>query len=139
MFKKFKVLFCILLIFNGCKKKEDKFQSGYIWDSKYVTATAYNSLAYQTDSSPHITAFGDSLKPGLKYIAVSRDLLKLGLKHNTPVKIDGLEGIYLVKDKMNSRWKNKIDIYMGVDIKAAKEWGRKRVCIDFGIPITKGD
>lgn len=139
MFKKFKVIFCILLIFNGCKKKEDSFQSGYIWDSKYVTATAYNSLAYQTDSSPNITAFGDSLKPGLKYIAVSIDLLKLGLKHNTPVKIDGLEGIYLVKDKMNSRWKNKIDIYMGVDIKAAKEWGRKRVCIDFGIPITKSD
>jgi 3D (Asp-Asp-Asp) domain-containing protein len=137
MLKKFWVIFCILLISVGCKKNEDKFQSGYIWDSKYVTATAYNSLVYQTDSSPHITAFGDSLKPGLKYIAVSMDLLKLGLKHNTPVKIDGLEGIYLVKDKMNSRWKNKIDIYMGENVNAAKEWGIKRVCIDFGNPIKK--
>ncbi|WP_345276725.1 hypothetical protein [Litoribaculum gwangyangense] len=100
-----------------------------------VTATAYNSLSYQTDSSPLITAFGDSLKPGLKYIAVSNDLLRKGLKHNIPVKIEGLEGIYWVKDKMHPRWKNKIDIYMGTDVKAAKLWGRKKVCIDYGIPI----
>ncbi|NNC50387.1 MAG: 3D domain-containing protein [Flaviramulus sp.] len=99
-----------------------------------VTATAYNSLAYQTNSNPHITAFGDSLKPGLKYIAVSRDLLKKGLKHNIPVKIEGFEGVYLVKDKMNARWTNKIDIYMGVDVKAAKQWGRRRICIEYGIP-----
>jgi hypothetical protein len=53
-----------------------------------VTATAYNSLSYQTDSNPYITAFGDSLKPGLKYIAVSRDLYRMDLKHNIPVNID---------------------------------------------------
>lgn len=139
MLEKIGLIICILLIFTGCKETKDNFESQYIWDSKYVTATAYNSLVYQTDSDPHITAFGDSLKPGLKYIAVSRDLLKLGLKHNIPVKIDGLEGIYLVKDKMHSRWKNKIDIYMGVDVKAAKQWGRKKVCIDYGIPVTKSE
>jgi len=61
-------------------------------------------------------------------------LLRLGLKHNTPVKIEGLEGIYLVKDKMHYRWKYRIDIYMGVDVKAAKQWGRKYVCIEYGIP-----
>ena len=49
-------------------------------------------------------------------------------------KIEGFEGIYFVKDKMHSRWKNRIDIYMGVDVKAAKEWGRKKVCIEYGIP-----
>tara|TARA_R110002049_G_scaffold159800_3_gene324827 strand:- start:1542 stop:1961 length:420 start_codon:yes stop_codon:yes gene_type:complete len=139
MLEKIGLIFCVLLIFAGCKKTEDNFESQYIWDSKHVTATAYNSLAYQTGSNPDITAFGDSLKPGLKYIAVSRDLLRLGLKHNIPVKIDGLEGIYLVKDKMHSRWKNRIDIYMGVDVKAAKQWGRKKVCIDYGIPITKSE
>lgn len=127
--------FCviILLVFS-CKKAPKEL---YNWQSLEVTATAYNSLKYQTDSDPNITAFGDSLRPGLKYIAVSRDLLKLGLKHNTPVKIDGLEGVYLVKDKMHSRWKNKIDIYMGVDVKAAKLWGRKKVCIDYGTPIIE--
>jgi len=124
---------CILLCFN-CKKAEVKFEDNYIWDSLDVTATAYNSLAYQTNSNPHITAFGDSLIPGLKYIAVSRDLLKLGLKRNTPVKIEGLEGFYLVKDKMHYRWKKRIDVYMGIDVKSAKQWGRKRLCIEYGVP-----
>ena len=139
MLRKINVLIGLLALFAGCKKDKDAFEANYIWDSKYVTATAYNSLAYQTDSDPHITAFGDSLKPGLKYIAVSRDLFRLGLKHNIPVKIEGLEGIYLVKDKMHSRWKNKIDIYMGVDVKAAKLWGRKKVCIEYGIPIPANE
>jgi 3D (Asp-Asp-Asp) domain-containing protein len=69
----------------------------------------------------------------MKCIAVSRNLLALGLKHNTPVKIEGLEGIYLVKDKMNSRWVNKIDIYMGTDIKAADDWGKKKIDIQYGV------
>jgi len=111
----------------------ETFDDKYIWDSLDVTATAYNSLAYQTNSNPNITAFGDSLRPGLKYIAVSRDLLQLGLKHNVPVKIEGLEGIYFVKDKMHSRWRKRIDVYKGIDVKAAREWGRKRVCIEYGI------
>lgn len=129
---RFTLIILVILAF-GCKEKPKEL---YDWNSMTVTATAYNSLAYQTDSEPNITAFGDSLKPGLKYIAVSRDLYKLGLKENTPVKIEGLEGVYLVKDKMHSRWKKKIDIYMGIDVKAAKLWGRKKVCIDYGLPIS---
>ncbi|WP_244462158.1 3D domain-containing protein [Wocania ichthyoenteri] len=122
----------ILLVFN-CKE-EAKLKDIYEWKTIEVTATAYNSLAYQTNSNPNITAFGDSLKPGLKYIAVSRDLLKMGLKHNTPVKIEGFDSIYLVKDKMNKRWKHRIDIYMGVDVKAARKWGKKKISITYGIP-----
>ncbi|TYA59160.1 hypothetical protein FVF61_02460 [Formosa maritima] len=109
------------------------FEDPYTWKPLKVTATAYNSLESQTNSNPSITAFGDSLKPGLKYIAVSRDLQSLGLDYNTPVKIDGLEGIYLVKDKMHPRWKNKIDIYMGVNVNAALEWGRRKVVIQYGV------
>lgn len=110
-----------------------KIEPEYEWIPLTVTATAYNSLAYQTSADPYITAFGDSLKPGLNYIAVSNDLLKLGLKHNTPVKIEGFDSIYWVKDRMHSRWKNKIDIYMGVDVQAAKQWGRRKVKIEFGV------
>ncbi len=119
-----------LFVWNsGCTM----FNDPYTWKPLEVTASAYNSLAYQTNSNPQITAFGDSLKPGLKYIAVSRDLQALGLDYNTPVKIEGLEGIYLVKDRMHSRWKNKIDIYMGTDVKAAKHWGRRKVTIHYGV------
>ncbi len=95
-----------------------------------VTATAYNSLPAQTDSTPNIAAWGDRLRPGMKVIAVSRDLLKkYGLKHKDKVKISGLEGEYLVLDKMNKRWRKKIDIYMGKDRRKALKWGRKNVTI----------
>ncbi len=123
----------MLLVFS-CKKAENSFEDDYTWNRLEVIATAYNSVSYQTSAKPNITAFGDSLKPDLNYIAVSRDLLKLGLKHNTPVKIEGFDSIYFVKDKMNARWKNRIDIYMGKDVKLAKIWGRRKVHIEYGIP-----
>lgn len=101
------------------------------WVSMEVIASAYNSTMAQTDGDPNITAWGDTLKPDTKSIAVSRDLIKLGLTHNTQVKIEGFEGIFLVNDKMHLKWRNKIDIYFGDDIKAARNWGRKKVKIQF--------
>ncbi|WP_179319900.1 3D domain-containing protein [Winogradskyella helgolandensis] len=98
-----------------------------------VTATAYNSLAYQTNSNPNITAFGDSLKPGLRYIAVSRDLLDSGLIHNTKVKIQGFDSLFTVKDKMNRRYRKRIDIYMDNDVIKAIKWGKKKVVIEYCI------
>jgi 3D (Asp-Asp-Asp) domain-containing protein len=112
-----------------------KEEPEYYWDSVTVIASAYNSTAKQTSSNPQITAFGDSLKPGMKYIAVSRDLLKNGLEYNTPVIIEGFDGVYLVKDKMHHKWRKHIDIYMGTDVEAARQWGRRKVCIDFRLPI----
>ncbi len=100
-----------------------------------VIATAYNSLAYQTSSNPSITAFGDSLKPGLRYIAVSRDLFDSGLVHNTKVKIQGFDSLYTVKDKMNKRWRKRIDIYMGNDVGKAKKWGKKKVRIQYCLTV----
>ncbi len=125
-------IFFGLLLFLGCNPKDS---NKYVWYTREVTATAYNSLAYQTSAQPNITAFGDSLKPGMKYIAVSRDLLALGLKHNTLIIIESLDGIYLVKDKMNKRWKNRIDIYMDNDVKAAKKWGRKNLIIQYRLEV----
>ena len=126
------LLIVYIIFFFSCKKErfEDKFQ----WHPLKVTASAYNSTVSQTDRNPYITAYGDSLKPGLNYIAVSKDLIKKGLIHNTPVKIEGFDSIYFVKDRMHSRWRNKIDIYMGNDVIAARKWGRKKVKIYYGIP-----
>ena len=94
----------------------------------HVTATAYTSHANQTDSTPNIAAWGDRLKPGMKAIAVSRDLLhEYGLKHKQKVRIKGLEGEYVVLDKMNKRWRKKIDIYMGRNLRKAFKWGRRKV------------
>jgi len=99
--------------------------------SLVVTATAYNSLPGQTSGTPSIAAWGDRLEPGMKAIAVSRDLLKQGLVHGTRVQIEGLPGEYVVLDKMAKRWKMKIDIYMGIDVEAARAWGRRRVKISW--------
>ena len=94
----------------------------------HVTATAYTSHVNQTDSTPNIAAWGDRLKPGMKVIAVSRDLLhEYGLKHKQKVRIKGLEGEYVVLDKMNKRWRKKIDIYMGKNLNKAYKWGRRKV------------
>lgn len=122
----------LILLMAAC---EEKPPDDYIWEQMEVTATAYNSVPWQTDHDFNIAAWGDTLSPGMKAIAVSRDLERKGLTHNTPVVIEGMEGIFLVKDKMHFRWRNKIDIYMGVDISAAREWGRKKVTIKF--PVKK--
>jgi len=104
------------------------------WKELEVTATAYNAIANQTSKiHPGITAWGDSLKPGNKYIAVSRDLLGKGLTYNTMVKLDTFPGIYLVKDKMNKRWTNRIDIYMGQDVKKARQWGKRKIKIRYAV------
>ena len=94
-----------------------------------VTATAYNSTPGQTNRQPTLTAFGDTLRPGVKAIAVSRDLLSEGLTHGTEVKIVGLPGTYRVMDKMAARWTQKIDIYFGLDRDKALQWGKQDVVI----------
>jgi 3D (Asp-Asp-Asp) domain-containing protein len=94
-----------------------------------VKASAYNSVKTQTANDPTITAWGDTLKPGMKAIAISRDLLDSGLYHKMEIMIDGLEGKYIVLDKMDGRWTKKIDIYMGKDVSKAREWGNQNVTI----------
>lgn len=120
-----------ILIFGvSCKSKQAK-------DYKVlrVTATAYNSVYWQTKKgTPSIAAWGDSLKAGMKVIAVSRDLLDSGLTHNTKVFIEELNDTFLVKDKMNKRWRKKIDIYMGTDVQKARNFGKKKLTIKWLAP-----
>ena len=118
------IVFLFIISVLSCKDEEQ-------WVRMEVIASAYNSTKAQTEGNPNITAWGDTLKPGTKSIAVSRDLIKKGLTHHTKVKIEGFKGIYVVNDKMHSKWRNKIDIYFGTDVKAAKKWGRKKLNIQF--------
>jgi len=94
-----------------------------------VTATAYTSSVSETDSTPTITAWGNKLKPGMRVLAVSRDLLDMGLTLGTLVSVEGFADDFIVLDKMNKRWKKKIDIYMGNDRHAALQWGKRKVNI----------
>ena len=115
---------CLLLLFVSCKETR----------TMEVTATAYNSVESQTKKGgPYTAAWGDQLEPGMKAIAVSRDLIPEGLDHKTEVSIEGLKGKYKVLDKMNKRWNKKIDIYMGNDIKKARHWGKRKVNIEWEV------
>ncbi len=110
---------CITVVF-ACEDKSRMLE---------VTATAYTSSVAETDSTPNISAWGDRLSPGMRVLAVSRDLLAMGLTHGTLVSVEGFEKEFIVLDKMNKRWEKKIDIYMGNDRNSALEWGKRKVNI----------
>ncbi|CAM4318950.1 3D domain-containing protein [Zobellia roscoffensis] len=128
MFNKITAFLLLALLYNACAKKND-----YVWKTKEVNVSAYNSVHWQTDGEPSVAAWGDTLKPGMKIIAISRDLMKLGFEPGTQVKIHGLEGIYEVRDKMHSRWNNKIDVFMGSDVQKARDWGMKKIEIKYRV------
>ncbi|MFK7603844.1 hypothetical protein ACI3L1_16705 [Deinococcus sp. SM5_A1] len=84
-----------------------------------VRATAYNSLAGQTDSTPFITATGTRTRPGV--VALSRDLLR-SFPYGTRITIEDLSGRYnnllrgrtfIVEDTMAARKTGSLDIWMG--------------------------
>ena len=85
-----------------------------------VTVTTYNPTKEQCDSTPNITADGTKIKPwratDYRYVALSRDLLdRWGGPFNYGDYIviegtDGWDGIYQVRDTMNPKWTNRVDI-----------------------------
>ena len=92
-----------------------------------VTAHAYNSKPEQTDGRPTETASGDYLRPGMRAIAVSQDLLDMGLAYGTHVSIEGLGDDWVVLDRMADSHRRAIDIYMGNDEAAAERFGTRSV------------
>ncbi len=101
------------------------------WETLEVTATSFTLAEEETkQGNIGLTAFGEQLEPGDKAIAVSRDLIRLGLTHGTKVRVEGLPGTYTVQDKMHRRWRNKIDILFAKRKRALK-WGRKNIEIQY--------
>ena len=102
----------------------------YETEGMSVTVTMYQPLRYQTDSPPNILADGPRIRiqqaSNYKFIAVSRNLLKrfggwldygdfIFLK-NTVDK----DGVYQVRDTMNPRFVNYIDILESPGVKPYK-------------------
>ena len=114
------LLFILALVCSSCARDEMTME---------VVGTAYNALPGQTQGDPEIGAWGDKLDVNIPSIAVSRDLIELGLVHNAKVRVDGFSGYYLVRDKLNKRFTKQIDIFMGLDRDAAIEFGKKTVRI----------
>jgi len=118
---------------SALKKKEAKSRKmlkGFGNRKLRVTATAYSSHAGQTDRTPFLAAWNNRIRPGMKIIAVSRDMLtRYGLRNGSKVRIGGLSGYYTVRDKMNKRYRKRIDIYMGMNRRKALRWGRRSVVL----------
>ena len=97
-----------------------------------VDVTMYQPVRLQTDRTPNITADGTRIKISMaseyKFVALSRNLLKRWggpfdygdfiLIKGTPSEIK--DGIYQVKDTMNSKWVNMVDILESVNVKPYK-------------------
>jgi len=84
-----------------------------------VSVTTYSPTIEECDSTPLITASGFKINPANpkrhRIIAVSRDL-KRKYKFGKKVRITGigkLSGTYTIRDVMNKRYKNKVDILIG--------------------------
>ena len=108
------------------KKKLNKYEA----EGMNVTVTMYQPLRYQTDSTPNILADGTRIKTeqasNYKFIAVSRNLLKRWggwLDYGDFVLLKGTshkDGVYQVKDTMNPRFVNRIDILESPGVKPYK-------------------
>ena len=87
-----------------------------------VTATVYHAVIEQTDSTPFVTASMKHINPenpaGHRWIAVSRDLEKLGYTFGASVCIEGISrefnGDWTVQDRMNKRFTKRIDFLVNV-------------------------
>ncbi len=96
---------------------------------KIVTLTTYSTTVGETDDSPNITASGfeiDENNPKKhRIIAVSRDL-KRRLRFGEKVVLSNagkFNGVWHVRDLMNSRFKNKIDVLINPNDKQTKMFG----------------
>ena len=91
-----------------------------------VIVTMYQPVRRQTDSTPNILADGTRIKIGqasnYKFIAVSRNLLKRSggfLSFGDWILLRGTDhkdGVYQVRDVMNKRFVNRIDILESKDV-----------------------
>ena len=85
-----------------------------------VTVTTYNPTIHQCDDTPHITADGTHFKTwrasSYRYVALSRDLLSRWggpFNYGDYIVIEGAgdrDGGYQVRDTMNPKWTNRVDI-----------------------------
>jgi 3D (Asp-Asp-Asp) domain-containing protein len=103
-----------------------------------VTASIYYPEEAQTDSTPLITADGSRInhkKPRKhRWVALSRNLLKKwGGKFNygDSLQVKGispqLDGIYVVRDTMKRRLRNRVDILVGPNDNIMGRWDNVRL------------
>ncbi len=88
-----------------------------------VIASCYQAVKGQTDSTPLITADGTKIGKdpySQRIAAISRDLLDKGFSMGDTIRVEGTEiydGLWVIHDKMNKRFTNKIDLLVNEGMK----------------------
>lgn len=100
-----------------------------------VVATIYHADPAQTNADYLTTAslkkIDESNPAGHKWIAVSRDLEKLGFTMGTKVCIENageMDGEWTIEDRMNKRWTKRIDFLVNKDMKYGK-WENVKIYV----------
>lgn len=96
-----------------------------VWSAEktdYYTITAYSSEMAQCDSSPCITASGFNLCEHGIEDSIAANFLPFGTKIRIP-EIFG-DKVFIVRDRMHSRFQGRLDIWMA-ERQKAKEFGVK--------------
>ena len=102
------------------RNRVSQLENGTNIISYKVTVTTYNPTKAQCDDTPHITADGTHFKTWrateYRYVALSRDLLSRWggpFEYGDYIIIEGTDdrdGVYQVRDTMNPKWTNRVDI-----------------------------
>ncbi|WP_062544324.1 RlpA-like double-psi beta-barrel domain-containing protein [Rufibacter tibetensis] len=98
-----------------------------------VDASVYFPLEEQTDEDPLITADGSKINEKNprqhRWLALSRNLLSRWggkIEYGDSVMVEGisnqLDGVYVVRDAMHHRIKNRVDILVGPDDNIMGYW-----------------
>ncbi len=101
-----------------------------IWQTKksgYYTITAYSSEVAQCDGSPCITANGFNLCEHGIEDTIATNFLPFGAKVRIP-EITG-DKVFIVRDRMNPRYHNRLDIWM-LNKQDAKKFGVKVTMVE---------
>jgi predicted SpoU family rRNA methylase len=95
-----------------------------------VDVTMYQPIHLQTDNTPNITADGTHIRISraseYKFVALSRNLLERWggpFNYGDFILIKGTDhkdGVYQVRDTMNPKWVNMVDILESKDVKPYK-------------------
>ncbi|MFZ5390977.1 MAG: hypothetical protein ACOZAJ_01735 [Patescibacteria group bacterium] len=88
-----------------------------------VPVTAYSSTPDQTDDTPFITARGTTVRPGI----VAANFLPFGAMIRMPSHFGNQ--VFVVEDRMNTRYDKRVDIWME-SRQQAKQWGLRQVAIE---------
>ena len=102
----------ILLLFSSPAAESERWRSyekitNITCNNITVDVTWYTSSIEECDDTPYITASGKRVSHGT--LAVSVDLFD-HFTYGDVVYIEDL-GFYTVEDRMNKRWRNRVDIW----------------------------